>query len=106
MKNLTHLYPERRGHQRLAEPRATVLLHPVSRMRSKRHIQVGNLYNMLNVGLNISWFPANCIHLQVHYAKKKKMNWKKKRTNAAKAAFIFEPPVGGSWLFSDLQWGK
>lgn len=46
---------------------------------------------MLNVGLNISWFPENCIHIQVHYAKKK-------RTNPAK--------VGGLWLFSDLQWGK
>lgn len=30
----------------------------------------------------------------------------KKRTNAAKAAFIIRLPVGGLWLFSDLQWGK
>lgn len=75
-------------------------------MGSKRHIQVGNLYNMLNVGLNISWFPANCIHLQVHYAGEKKNEFGKKEKGHTlqKLPSSLSRQLGGLWLFSDLQW--
>lgn len=58
---------------------------------------------MLNVGLNIRRFLANCIHFQLRCAKKGGLKIKEP---TLQKLLVHELQIGGLWLFSDLQWRK